>query len=524
MLLRIAMVAVAMFFLALVARFYVPGKGFTALILFGGNFAEKYIPEIKNLPYYAEEGTYGYDAQWYVQIAIRPNLRDPEMLSAVDSLPYRVRRILFCWTAYVLGFGNPAWIVGVYACQNIVCWMALGWLMLRWFPATTWDNVFRWTAVLLSGGLCASVRYSLVDGPSLLLIACGVALFESGRPWWSALVLGVSGLGKETNILSAGTVINPRDKTLQGWLASAARGGIAVVPILLWIYYILSMHWPAEGNTGARAFDAPFVAMWQKIRFTAEGLAKGGKEAELARGSLYAIVALSTQFTFFVLRPRLSQPWWRATVGFCLLMIFLGEAVWEGYPGAAIRVLLPMTLAFNVLVPRGRGWIIVLILGNLTVLTSWDLTRPPIGDGYKLVGSADLIQQKAVSPVLRIDFPSGWNRPERGQLEHWRWARGRSEVSIYNSLKEPVYLDVEFEVNAIAPRKVSFGRESEEYWSGQVDNKKRSVHIETLIITPGENRFWWQTDREADQSANPADTRKLAFRVYDLTFEVRHSR
>ena len=58
-------------------------------------------------------------------------------------------------------------------------------------------------------------------------------------------------------------------------------------------------------------------------------------------------------------------------------MIFLGAAVWEGYPGAASRVLLPMTLAFNILVPRGWKWWGVLLLGNLSVFATYDTLRAP---------------------------------------------------------------------------------------------------------------------------------------------------
>jgi len=55
---------------------------------------------------------------------------------------------------------------------------------------------------------------------------------------------------------------------------------------------------------------------------------------------------------------------------YAVLMIFLGDAVWESYPSAAARVLLPMTVAFNILVPRGKWWPILLVVGNLGVLAS----------------------------------------------------------------------------------------------------------------------------------------------------------
>ncbi len=49
------------------------------------------------------------------------------------------------------------------------------------------------------------------------------------------------------------------------------------------------------------------------------------------------------------------------------LAAVLGPALWEGRPPAAARILLPMTFAFNVVLPRrGRWRWPVLVLGNLT--------------------------------------------------------------------------------------------------------------------------------------------------------------
>lgn len=87
-------------------------------------------------------GFKGYDAQYYAQIAMRPWLTNRALNEAMDSMPYRARRILFSWTAYGLGGGDPARALHIYAVQNIVCWFLLAGLLLRWFPATSWENFF----------------------------------------------------------------------------------------------------------------------------------------------------------------------------------------------------------------------------------------------------------------------------------------------------------------------------------------------------------------------------------------------
>ena len=45
--------------------------------------------------------------QFYVQLALDPLLRDPAIEQALDNFPYRSRRILFSWTAFLLDLGQP---------------------------------------------------------------------------------------------------------------------------------------------------------------------------------------------------------------------------------------------------------------------------------------------------------------------------------------------------------------------------------------------------------------------------------
>src|SRR4030095_17190637 len=89
-----------------------------------------------------------------------------------------------------------------------------------------------------------------------------------------------------------------------------------------------------------------------------------------------AVLALAVQVGFVLARPRPREPWWAVGATFALFAFFLSDPVWEGNLGAATRVLLPLTLAFNVLVPRTRRGLIVLVLGNLTVLSAANALRP----------------------------------------------------------------------------------------------------------------------------------------------------
>jgi len=77
--------------------------------------------------------------------------------------------------------------------------------------------------------------------------------------------------------------------------------------------------------------------------------------------------------------------------------MFLGPLSGKAIPARPRRVLLPMGLAFNVLLPRGYNWRwwAVLFLGNLTLLFSSDLLKPPGREDFKVRGPHELIMVEA---------------------------------------------------------------------------------------------------------------------------------
>ena len=96
-----------------------------------------------------------------------------------------------------------------------------------------------------------------------------------------------------------------------------------------------------------------------------------------ARFSLLTLVGLTTQAVVLLWQRDWRSAWWRAGVGYVALLIVLGPAVWEGYPGAATRVVLPLTVAFNVQLSRARWFWPLWLLGNLNVLHGFEVLRVP---------------------------------------------------------------------------------------------------------------------------------------------------
>ena len=337
--------------------FYMPGKGFTSLIQFGDKEHARYLPELRAVNHFEAVHSNGYDAQYYAQIAMRPHWAAPRCAGTVPTIFPHARRILFSWTAWVLAAGKPILALNLYALQNVASWYLLAFLLMRWLPPVSWGNVGRWAAVMFSFGLLLCVRGALVDGPSLLLIALGVALVESNRPWLAAAVLGISGLGKETNLMSAAGMRLPEAKDARTWAPWLARCALVLLPLAVWMLCIRSLAGDRRQRRGAEFCGAPFAGLTNKLQDSVSQLSAEGFSS-VAKYDLLVLVGLMAQFFFFVFRRRWSEPWWRVGVCYAVLMIFLGNAVWEFYPTAAARVLLPMTLAFNLLVPRrgALGW------------------------------------------------------------------------------------------------------------------------------------------------------------------------
>jgi hypothetical protein len=362
-------------FLSAVWHFHDSRTGFSSLIVFGERTKARLIPAVRDLPLFFHEGG-GYDGQFYAQIATDPLLHDPDLDRALDLAPHRARRILFSWTAYVAGFGKPARILAVYALQNVVCWLILGWLAFRWLPPTSGRNVALWFATMFAGGLLWSVRDALLDGPSLLLMAFGVLALERGRPWVSAVIFGVSGLGRETNILSAAAQWQFR----WNWKAivqQILQVALIALPLLIWFDYLYSLYRGTLFTTG-RVMAGPLEWYLWRWRAVWPDILTDAWHAG-SRFSFLILVSMSVQALFLFAWPRWKDPWWRLGFAYAVLMIFFGRPLWESDPGG-LRVVLPMTMAFNVLLVQvHRPWLFwpLVVMGNLSVLYGLHLMQFP---------------------------------------------------------------------------------------------------------------------------------------------------
>ena len=299
---------------------------------------------MRDVPHF-EHPLASYDGQFYAQRALDPLCRDPLVDRAMDLAPFRARRILLSWTAYALGLGRPAWIIEVYALQNVVCWLLMAWLLARWIPPTSGRGLALWTACLFSHGVLWSVRFALLDLPSLVLTACAVWAVERGRPLLSSAVVGIAGLARETNMLVIAAQPFPRDR--RSWLRLGAAFALAVIPLLLWEDYLRSIY-RSTIFAGTDTFMAPGTAVASRWVQTLGAVRAGS----LFSGDGRALALLSSivvQAVYVLVRREYTSPWWRVAVPYVVLMLLLDRVLADPNTAAITRVLLPLTAGFNIL-------------------------------------------------------------------------------------------------------------------------------------------------------------------------------
>jgi hypothetical protein len=370
--------AVAVIVIWSVAQFYRPETGFTSLIVFGEQFEVTAIPALRTVAHAVDEGS-GYDGQFYAQLALDPLLRSKEIVTGLDSAAYRGRRILLPWVAYLAGLGQPWYVLQAYALVNVVSWMALAVLLLRWLPPGALRPAVAWAACMLGDGLMTSMRQSVPDGPSMLLLALAVAAVERQRRGFAAGILGLAGLARETNLIG-GLVLAPERVTARTGAALVLRGVAVVAPLVFWIGYLWYIGLSPVG-AGLRNFAAPFAGYAYKWAATVHALGAEGWDS-FARFSLLGLIALTTQFLVLLWQRDWRNPWWRMGAAYAGLMVVLGPAVWEGDPGAVTRVVVPMTIAFNVLLPKHRWFWPLWVLGNASVVHGFEVMRMPWLSGW----------------------------------------------------------------------------------------------------------------------------------------------
>lgn len=498
--LRVALLGL---FLGLAGRFWHPYYGFTIFLQIDAEAGQQMLPELRGAPIFVHPYAGNYDGGFYAQLAARPAVNDPALDAAVDHVPYRARRMLGSWLAWLAGGGDAVRAVHAYAALNVVAWLALAAVLWRIFPVADWRTTLAWAGVLFSAGALGSVRLALTDLPALLLVALGVAAATAVRPNRAVGWLAAALLARETAVLAAITLW-PRE-----WRSALGRpllrGALVVLPFALWLVYLQwrlgpdnpgwsNLTWPGAGFLGKWA--AEFAAL------------TGGGDRLLAVMSLLANFALTVQAAYFVWRREPGDPWWRLGAVYGTLLLCLGAAVWEGQPGAATRVLLPLALAFNVVAVRARAGLGWLLLGNLS-----------IGAGVLALGHVptdphELAAGRFSAGAYVVHTDARWFQTEVGHTKTWAWcgSTGALQLDIWPHLDQPRRIAVA--VRAFRPRELEIRDGAALLWRGRIT--ERVQWVELPPVAPVGGRLTLELRSGTSPDAESAGGRGLSFAVYGV--------
>jgi len=358
--------AVSLLFAVLVLAKFSPQTGFTGLIRFGESWQERRHSALQGLPLSTALESNGYDGQFYAQIALDPLLRDAQFARVIDAPAYRARRILAPATAALLGFGDPWWTLQAYALLNVLCWLVLGWLLHRHIGGTDWPAFARWAGCMFSLGVLDSVRQSLVDLPAMLLLVLAVTSHAQNRPGGASVWLSLGNLTKETNLLGALALFSDYSLKPFPWKRTLLSLAAAVLPLTLWSLYVQQRLGGSSGSSGLGNFTWPLLGLLKQTRLALREVLLGNFAGRYSF-CLVAIFGLCTQCWVLWRHRQPASRWWRIGAAYSLLLLFLSYWVWSGY-WAACRTVLPLTFAFNLLLPANRFFWPLWIMGNLTML------------------------------------------------------------------------------------------------------------------------------------------------------------
>jgi len=495
-------------FAALAGRFWHPYYGFTKFVQLDAADAASGVREVREYPVFTYEGFNGYDGAAYVQIAFHPLLDSPELQPALGNVPYRARRILGSALAWVFSAGDPARIAPTYAALNLVVWLALAALLWRVLPVTDGRSFAAWVGVMFSAGALHAVRLALTDLLAATLVTAALALSERSRRTGAIGVLAAAGLARETALAAVVGLWRGPWNSARAWAVNAVRCGLVALPLAAWMAYVRWKAGPAPQGLGN--FTWPVVGWIEKWLETFAAFGQHPDFRWLTTTTLLALLGLTAQAAFLLRRRRSEDPWWRMGLAGAAMMVMLGTAVWEGHPGAATRVLLPMGVAFAVLAVRERAGWAWLTAGGLTVF-SGVLALWHVPDAPRELAAG---RYPAGAYVARLE--GGWYGVERDGRNAWAWSGREASVAVEMAPRDTAPVPVRLKIRAITPRPVEIRAGGDVVWRGDVGVRPAWIEFRAPPSERGRLLLELRADAPPVKENDHADARALGFALYGV--------
>jgi len=514
--------------LSIFARLYSPEYGLTRLIVIGSALDERGLASFRAVPKYLDPyplHRWGSDGQYYAELALDPLLRDPQLRTALDDPPYRARRILLSWLAWVGGLGRPAWVLNAYASLNLVFWVGFAFMMGKLFRPHGWAGLAGFSAMLLTCGVVECVSSSFTDFPGFVLLTLGAMIGGAG----GAGVLSLAALTREPNLLGVVALWRYRPPWIDALRRNALLAAIVAAPLALWFCYVVwrlgfspsptghNLVWPLQGIMG-KLGEFTVVADHGHIRWH-RWFFELYKSPELH--AVLTIVAALTQCVYVFTHRDWENRVWRVGALFAPYFLCISFLSWESH-FTITRHLLPVTLAFNLVLasrPR-RAWALWFLLGNCFVpfgiyqfseYLGMNRDTPPPPAEYSVVPAA------SDAAGISVRFGSGWTLQEWDDRGTWRRATGSAaSLVLVNSGNVPCPVELAFTAGSRNPRDLKIAARGTVLWSGHLGDTPLGVRTARLLLPPGETAVEFITPEPGVPSGEIGDRRTFTFTIRNL--------
>jgi hypothetical protein len=488
------------FFLRVYVGIWTPEHGITKFLRVGQEFEDRGTDVFRATPKFIDQypaHRWGFDGQLYAEMALDPLLLDPQLHVALDDPPYRAQRILLSWLAWVLGLGKPFWILNAYAALNLIFWVAFACLALRLFAPLGWPGVVGYAAVLLTCGVIESMQASLTDLPSFTLILG--ALMVGGTK--GAGILALAALVRTTSLIGFVGLAEINPPWREALRKNVIRGLIAVVPVGLWVLYVLWRFRGRQVGFDGGNLDLPFRGMMEKLgEFSVTAIAgrirwhrwlfEIYKSYDLH--ALLTIISVATQMVFIALHREWRNPLWRWGAVVAVYFSCISFLSWDSH-FTITRHALPMTLVFNLLLAArpSKAWFIWFLLGNCFV---------PFGiryfDGMRAFHSpAPLMEfaiesEAAMKPAISVAYGEGWSRQQWWPDTTWRWAqKAPATLLLRNNETQPVRVELRFLAHTLIERPFEVRAGEKNLYQQSLPTGRRVITLKALELPPGDTQL-----------------------------------
>lgn len=192
-------------------------------------------------------GTWGYDGQFYYQIAVNPF----GAADFLDNAPFRYQRIIYPLVARLLALGQPNIVPYTLLVINLLAIVLSVELLsdyLRMNRVNPWFSI----GYGLYFGQATALTFDTTEPFTYLLITLGIWLWSKEHLNWSALLFGIASLSRETAVLfPLGYVAY--FFLQQKWMETAKFLAISILPLVCWLAALSFIF----GETGV-TFTPPF--------------------------------------------------------------------------------------------------------------------------------------------------------------------------------------------------------------------------------------------------------------------------